>query len=51
MEQYSEEFPKQKTVKRMFVRTLNLIKELYSGHAKDSLEESDRLLFAVRGLC
>ena len=34
MEQYSEEFPKQKTVKRMFVRTLNLIKELYPDMRK-----------------
>jgi hypothetical protein len=29
LEQYSEEFPKQKAVKRIYIRTLNLIKELY----------------------
>lgn len=34
MEQYSEEFPKQKSIKRIYVRTLNLIKELYPSIRK-----------------
>jgi Protein of unknown function DUF262 len=29
LEPYAEEFPKQKTIKRSYVKTLNLIKELY----------------------